>query len=914
MTQSFCTRYEWSRRMNQRASDSVAEAATVRKPGLVKALCLGAVLGLVAFHLVNNWIFVSTQVTILGWDRPAHLIRTLIYNDMLQEINLRSLFEVVTWSWNRPPLSHLIAVPFYRLFGLSTDVALMRNGLYVAVLLLSVYGIGRRMYNAQIGLLAAFMVSTYPILFSLSRMPYVDYALTAMVALSIYLLVVSEGFRHRGRSLLLGLVIGLGVLTKWPFIAFFGGPLAYVAVRSGALGDIRASLAAESEAGSALRRLWVSPLAHAALGLCLTLLWYWPNRDRLEGFLLGYWLIPLSWVLTGFTLYVLSRPSRQGANLLSTLMVGATVGSLWSLPNLRFSQRFVTVVYSGLNMEGTGVGPLSPGFYLRYLSFLPGQQLSPLYFVVLAVALGLLIYPRWRRNGIRDSLRSMSDSMWILLLWFSVSIATFTFSLTMNPRFDVALLPSLALITARGLHEIKRKAIRRAVVAVVVTMGLTQFLALSYDDLGWMRDVARFGTPWGEITLLAEGSYIELPSLGRNDERYFVGPQVLDMIQADIVAEGRDTAQLGNLVNRSYSNNAIFQYLMYDAYPGIELREFARSGWEEPPFYERLFECDYLLLKSDPYPGLREEGEEAMRIIESSPSLFAQAFDVVWEHVLPDGDTIYLYKKRYDLEEPYDVEDYRSVAASITALWKEGDGIVLTPPDQVEVLGRYYKGHLPAYPVSVQGRSDGEASRAELERIVDDRDRLFLVSWSGARADPDCTVERWLNEHAYRAYDEWHGAVQVALYGTSKGAETPVVERPVGARFGDAVRLEAYWLQDQELRHGDVLRFSLHWRAVDSPQHDYKVFAHLLDEAGALVAQRDSEPVGGARPTSTWDPGEEVLDRHGILIPDGLARGEYWLVVGMYWPSTGETLSPSGEGVQLVDGGVLLCRVLVTDE
>jgi len=154
--------------MNQRASDSVAEAATVRRSGLVKALCLGAVLGLVAFHLVNNWIFVSTQVTILGWDRPAHLIRTLIYNDMLQEINLRSLFEVVTWSWNRPPLSHLIAVPFYRVFGVSTDVALMRNGLYVAVLLLSVYGIGRKMYNAQIGLLAAFMVSTYPILFSIS--------------------------------------------------------------------------------------------------------------------------------------------------------------------------------------------------------------------------------------------------------------------------------------------------------------------------------------------------------------------------------------------------------------------------------------------------------------------------------------------------------------------------------------------------------------------------------------------------------------------------------------------------------------------------------------------------------------------------------------------------------------------------
>ena len=70
-------------------------------------------MGLVLFHVLNNWIFVRTQVTILGWDRPAHLVRTLIYNDMLQQVNLRNLFEVMTWSWNRPPLSHLAAVPLF---------------------------------------------------------------------------------------------------------------------------------------------------------------------------------------------------------------------------------------------------------------------------------------------------------------------------------------------------------------------------------------------------------------------------------------------------------------------------------------------------------------------------------------------------------------------------------------------------------------------------------------------------------------------------------------------------------------------------------------------------------------------------------------------------------------------------------
>ena len=121
-------------------------------------LTLVAALALVAFHVVSNWAFVATQVTILGWDRPAHLVRTLVYNDILQEVNIRSLFEVMTWSWNRPPLSHLVAVPLYRLFGVSTDVAVMRNAIFVAILLFSVYGIGHRFYGARVGLLAAFIV------------------------------------------------------------------------------------------------------------------------------------------------------------------------------------------------------------------------------------------------------------------------------------------------------------------------------------------------------------------------------------------------------------------------------------------------------------------------------------------------------------------------------------------------------------------------------------------------------------------------------------------------------------------------------------------------------------------------------------------------------------------------------------
>jgi hypothetical protein len=206
---------------------------------------------------------------------------------------------------------------------------------------------------------------------------------------------------------------------------------------------------------------------------------------------------------------------------------------------------------------------------------------------------------------------------------------------------------------------------------------------------------------------------------------------------------------------------------MYDAYGDIELREFARSGWEEPPFYERLFECDYLLMKSDPYPGLREEGQEAMEIIESSPSFFEQTFQVVWEHSLPDGDTVYLYKKGYHLNGDYDAEDFRSAAAEVTALSQEGDGIVLIPGEQVEVLGRYYEGRLPAYAVTDEKLVDEGTVADLLAAKATEHGRVFLILWNEAQSDPQGYARDWLEKHGRPLDDEVYGDVHVLLFDTS---------------------------------------------------------------------------------------------------------------------------------------------------
>jgi hypothetical protein len=60
---------------------------------------------------------------------------------------------------------------------------------------------------------------------------------------------------------------------------------------------------------------------------------------------------------------------------------------------------------------------------------------------------------------------------------------------------------------------------------------------------------------------------------------------------------------------------------------------------------------------------------------------------------------------------------------------------------------------------------------------------------------------------------------------------------------------------------------------------------------GNRVAQGDGVPgYLGALPTTLWQPGVSVLDRHGISLPAELAAGQYSLLIGWYDPQSGERL------------------------
>lgn len=107
------------------------------------------------------------------------------------------------------------------------------------------------------------------------------------------------------------------------------------------------------------------------------------------------------------------------------------------------------------------------------------------------------------------------------------------------------------------------------------------------------------------------------------------------------------------------------------------------------------------------------------------------------------------------------------------------------------------------------------------------------------------------------------------------------------AIFGGAMAL----LSDKVEQSKDKLTVSLRWRAAAEMHQAYKVFVHVLDTGKTqVIAQRDSEPVSGAAPTTSWLVGEVIDDEYSIALPAGLSAGEYPVEVGIYEPKTGERL------------------------
>ena len=153
-----------------------------------------------------------------------HLWTSLLY---LHELRLRTFYHLWTNYYYYPPFRYWTTLPFYLAFGTSLKVAVLSNIVFIALLVFSMYGIGRELWDRTTGLLSALFISALPLIASQFKEYQLDSELTAMVAWSLYALIRTREFSNRRDSLWFGLTFGLGMLTKWTFFNCMALPLAY---------------------------------------------------------------------------------------------------------------------------------------------------------------------------------------------------------------------------------------------------------------------------------------------------------------------------------------------------------------------------------------------------------------------------------------------------------------------------------------------------------------------------------------------------------------------------------------------------------------------------------------------------------------------------------------------------------------
>jgi hypothetical protein len=102
------------------------------------------------------------------------------------------------------------------------------------------------------------------------------------------------------------------------------------------------------------------------------------------------------------------------------------------------------------------------------------------------------------------------------------------------------------------------------------------------------------------------------------------------------------------------------------------------------------------------------------------------------------------------------------------------------------------------------------------------------------------------------------------------------------------------------LRPGDTLIMAFTWQATRPFYKDLKLFVHLLDTSGQVIAQVDPLAGAGAGPDDTdyfisrWDPGELILDEVTLALPANAPPGSYRLALGLYDGETLERLPVEG--------------------
>jgi 4-amino-4-deoxy-L-arabinose transferase-like glycosyltransferase len=190
----------------------------------------GAIAATAAFVAMTCW-WLSQDHSIPIYDAGDHLETVLQFHSMIAAGSLLGPFNHVSVY---PPLGLLVGAVGVFIGGVGVSAPIIAENLvFVSLLALGCYRTGRLLFGSAAGMLAVIFVLGSPLLIEQLHVYMLDAPMTALVAVTIWLLLASEDFGRTDIAAFAGLAAGAGMLIKVQFALYVAGLVLVMLLRGG---------------------------------------------------------------------------------------------------------------------------------------------------------------------------------------------------------------------------------------------------------------------------------------------------------------------------------------------------------------------------------------------------------------------------------------------------------------------------------------------------------------------------------------------------------------------------------------------------------------------------------------------------------------------------------------------------------
>jgi len=195
--------------------------------------------GLWLISAMVDRLWIALDRAIPAWDQTHHLTGSLNYLNAFQHAQWESgdwWQGLLMLSSKNPPLAYIGTALLQQIFGRGPDQALLLMLPCTAILLVATYGLGKHLFNRQVGLFAAIFCLLMPELYRWRIQYLLDYPVTAIAVASFWFLTLWRDERSAWRQWLWGLAFGFcfacALLIKQGVLFSFVVPLLWLGGKS----------------------------------------------------------------------------------------------------------------------------------------------------------------------------------------------------------------------------------------------------------------------------------------------------------------------------------------------------------------------------------------------------------------------------------------------------------------------------------------------------------------------------------------------------------------------------------------------------------------------------------------------------------------------------------------------------------